>query len=80
MDNAALMSIDVQRGLEILNALDQAGLNVKVALWAVCPNTTIGDWWLRVPSSIPLASMTLLAFSMIRSILQDWTRRERPLF
>jgi hypothetical protein len=48
MDSAALVSVDVQRGLGILNALDQAGLNVKVALWAVL--SEYDDWRLVVAS------------------------------
>jgi hypothetical protein len=34
MDKAALVGYDVQKGAEILNALDSAGLRVHTALWA----------------------------------------------
>ena len=34
MDNATLVSIDVERGGELLDSLDKAGLKGSVALWA----------------------------------------------
>ena len=34
MDKAALVSIDIQKGSEILEAIDHAGLKLKVALFA----------------------------------------------
>jgi hypothetical protein len=34
MDSAALVSIDIHRGAEMLSALDRAGLKVKVAVFA----------------------------------------------
>ena len=34
MDKAALVNIDIQRGAEILDALDRANVRVSVALWA----------------------------------------------
>jgi hypothetical protein len=37
MDKAALVSIDIEKGAEILKKLDEAGLNVKVALWSYFP-------------------------------------------
>jgi hypothetical protein len=34
MDKIALVSIDLEKGSELLQALDRAGLHVQVALWA----------------------------------------------
>jgi hypothetical protein len=34
MDKTALVSVEVERGAKILNILDHAGLQVKVAMWA----------------------------------------------
>lgn len=34
MDKTALVSVDLSRGLELLQALDGAGLHIHVALWA----------------------------------------------
>jgi hypothetical protein len=42
MDNAALVSPDIEKGREILETLDRAGLKVTVALWAVLAE--YGDW------------------------------------
>ncbi len=37
MDKTALVSVDVERGAQILRILDDAGLNVKIALWSYLP-------------------------------------------
>lgn len=42
MDQASLVNVDVAAGAEILNILDGAGLDVKVALWAILPE--FEDW------------------------------------
>jgi hypothetical protein len=48
MDKAALVNIDVQRGSEILDALDRAKLKVRVVLWALLPEYE--DWRLVLAS------------------------------
>jgi len=37
MDKEAMVTIDVAKGSEILDALEQANLKVNVALWAFMP-------------------------------------------
>jgi len=48
MDKAALVSVDIERGAEIIGILDHSGLRLKVALWAVLPEYE--DWRLVVAS------------------------------
>ena len=48
MDNAALVSMDLERGSRILQILDDAGLQVKVAMWAVLGEYE--DWRLVLSS------------------------------
>jgi len=48
MDKTALVGLDVEKGSKILQALDDAGLGVKVALWAVLAD--YGDWRLILSS------------------------------
>ena len=48
MDKAALVSVDLEKGSRILQILDDAGLAVKVALWAVLPEYE--DWRLVLSS------------------------------
>jgi hypothetical protein len=42
MDQAALVSLDFERGREVVEALDRTTLKLAVALWAVLPE--YGDW------------------------------------
>lgn len=42
MDKAALVSLDIERGREVLDALESAGLRVVVALWLYSPEYE--DW------------------------------------
>lgn len=46
MDKAALVSVDVGLGQEIVEALDKAGAQTKVALWLHSPE--YGDWRLVI--------------------------------
>lgn len=46
MDKTALVSIDVERGREIVDALDGANVNISVALWAYLPEYE--DWRLVI--------------------------------
>jgi hypothetical protein len=48
MDRAALVSVDLEKGSRILQILDDAGLRVKVAMWAVLAD--YGDWRLVLSS------------------------------
>ncbi|MBI4908627.1 MAG: hypothetical protein HY820_33715 [Acidobacteria bacterium] len=48
MDTAALVSIEVTRGSEVVRALDSAGVKLNAALWAVLPE--YGDWRLVLAS------------------------------
>lgn len=42
MDKAALVSIDLEKGSELVEVLDQAGLRVQVGLWAYLAE--YNDW------------------------------------
>ncbi len=42
MDKAAMVSVDIGRGSELLNALERAKVKVSVALWGGCQSTRIG--------------------------------------
>ncbi len=46
MDQAALVSVDIERGAELLDILERAKLKVSVALWANL--SEYGDWRLIV--------------------------------
>jgi hypothetical protein len=48
MDKATLVSIDFERGEEVLKVLDDAGLRIKVALWLFSPDHD--DWRLVLAS------------------------------
>ncbi len=48
MDKAALVSLDLERGSRILQILDNAGMQVKVAMWAVLGEYE--DWRLVLSS------------------------------
>jgi hypothetical protein len=48
MGKTALVGFDVEKGSRILKILDDAGLHVKVALWAVLPEYE--DWRLVLSS------------------------------
>lgn len=48
MDKAAMVSIDVDTGLELIDKLDRAKLKVSVALWAYL--SEYGDWRLILSS------------------------------
>ena len=48
MDKAALVSIDLEKGKEVLEALERANVRVSVALWARLPEYE--DWRLILSS------------------------------
>jgi len=67
MGQALLVSVDIPMGAEILRALDEAGLNVKVAAWMVLPEYE--DWRLILGSSTFDKAGTLKTFRLIREAL-----------
>lgn len=46
MDKTALVSFDIERGREVVNALDDAKMKLAVALWAYSPE--YDDWRLMI--------------------------------
>jgi len=67
MDKTLLVSIDLEMGTEILRILDEAGLKVRVALWANLEE--YADWRLLI-SSRRLATDGLLdAYRQVNSAL-----------
>lgn len=46
MDKTALVSVDIERGREVLEALDSAKVKIAVALWAFLPEYE--DWRLVI--------------------------------
>jgi hypothetical protein len=57
MDKAALVSMELVRGSELVDALDRAKMKVNVALWVVLPEY---EDWRMVISSRQLDSLDLL--------------------
>jgi len=46
MDKTALVNFDVERGRRVLDAIDDAKINIAVALWAYLPE--YADWRLVI--------------------------------
>jgi hypothetical protein len=78
MDKTALVSIDVERGSRILQILDDAGLQVKVALWAVLADYE--DWRLVLSSRKFDAAGLKGAYGILHDTLDDaaFTLEETP--
>ena len=78
MDKTALVSIDVERGSRILQILDDAGLQVKVALWAVLADYE--DWRLVLSSRKFDAAGLKGASGILHDTLDDaaFTLEETP--
>lgn len=55
MDKAALVSLDIDRGREVVEALERAGQKVSIALWLYLPEY---DDWRLVVSARQLGSLT----------------------
>jgi len=68
MGEALLVNVDVDRGAEILRILDEAGLKVSVALWAVLGE--YGDWRLLVASRRLDAVDQLKAYLLVNEALR----------
>jgi hypothetical protein len=49
MAKTLLVNVDIDRGLDILRALDSAGLQIRVALWLVTPEYE--DWRFVISSA-----------------------------
>ena len=79
MDKTALVSVDLEKGGEILRILDDAGLNVKVALWAYLPEYE--DWRFIVASRKLDEVGEFRAYGLIRKALDKdgITVEETPL-
>src|SRR6516164_5907182 len=56
MDKTALVSLDIERGREVISALDSAKVKIAVALWAYSPEY---DDWRLVISGRQLDSLDL---------------------
>lgn len=69
MDKAALVSIELAKGSDILRMFDEAGLNVKVALWAYL--SEYEDWRLIVASRKFDEVGTFDALGLIRKALKN---------
>lgn len=69
MDNAALVSFDIENGNEIVKALDQAGTPPKVALWAKLPEYE--DWRLVIASDQLSQSGSLYGYNQINSAIKQ---------
>ena len=78
MDNAALVSLDIENGKEVVDALDRAGKPPKVALWAKLPEYE--DWRLVIASDRLSQSGSLSGYSQINSALEHAgiSPRKRP--
>ncbi len=69
MDKAALVSIDIQRGAEIVDALEGASVQVNVALWA---HLTEYEDWRLVLSARRFDAMDLGdAYGLLHNRLED---------
>lgn len=78
MDNASLVSFDIENGREVIDALDRAGKPPKVALWAKLPEYE--DWRLVIASDRLKQTGSLFAYSQINSAIEQAgiSPRKRP--
>ncbi|HUE04187.1 MAG TPA: hypothetical protein VMR62_31850 [Bryobacteraceae bacterium] len=67
MGQALLVDVDLDRGAEILRILDEAGLEVSVALWAVLGE--YNDWRLLIASR-QLDGSQLEAYGLVNDALR----------
>jgi len=68
MGQALLVSVDLDRGSEILRILDEAGLRVSVALWALLEE--YNDWRLLVASRRLDESSQLEGYGLVNNALR----------
>jgi hypothetical protein len=78
VDNASLVSFDIENGKEVIDALDRAGRSPNVALWAKLPEYE--DWRLVIASDHLRQSGSLYAYSQINSAIEQAgiSPRRRP--
>jgi|ERR1035437_3382487 hypothetical protein len=78
MDNAALVSFDIENGNRVVEALDRAGKPPKVALWAKLPEYE--DWRLVIASDHLSQLGSLSGYSQINSAIKEAgiSPRKRP--
>jgi hypothetical protein len=78
VDNASLVSFDIENGKEVIDALDRAGKPPKVALWAKLPE--YADWRLVIASDRLQQTGSLYAYSQINSAIDQAgiSPRKRP--
>lgn len=77
MDKALLVTPDIGSGSTIIQALDDAGMKVNVALWAVLPEYE--DWRLVLSSSAFDSSNPLKAYEAVGDVLRKRGIREYQL-
>jgi hypothetical protein len=68
MGQALLVSVDLDRGSEILRILDEAGLRVSVALWALLEE--YNDWRLLLASRRLDAASQLEGYGLVNDALR----------
>ena len=69
MDKTALVSFDIEKGKEVIEALDRAGKAPKVALWAKLPEYE--DWRLVIASDRLSQSGSLFGYSQINAAILE---------
>lgn len=69
MDKTALVSLDIENGKEVIDALDRAGKSPKVALWAKLPEYE--DWRLVIASDSLSQSGSLDGYSQINIAIEE---------
>jgi|SRR5271168_2959868 len=76
MDQATLVSLDVNAGLKVLDALDTAQIKVAVALWMV--SSDYDDWRLVLSSPSLDQTHPLRAYEKVAEALHDRFVYMRP--
>jgi hypothetical protein len=69
MDKTALVGFDVEKGSRMLQVLDEAGLRVNIALWAVLAD--YGDWRLILSSRKFDAAGPTEAYGLLHDALKE---------
>ena len=67
MDKVALVGIDIEGGERLLNALDEANLDVRAALWIYLPDPD--EWRLMIAFSLVDQKGPKKAYTLIQSEL-----------
>ncbi len=69
MDKAALVSLDIESGNRVIEALDRDGKNPNVALWAKLPEYE--EWRLVIASDRLNQAGSLFAYSQINESMKN---------